>query len=59
MQCNEADGLFTKPSYFIFASKGGDKMEMDMQDPADMWAGTKMLAPLLGARGWGGKTDFG
>jgi hypothetical protein len=34
-------------------------MEMDMQDPADMWAGTKMLAPLLGARGRGGKTNFG
>ncbi len=30
-----------------------------MQDPADMWAGTKMLVPLLGDRGRGGKTDFG
>jgi hypothetical protein len=41
------------------ASKDGDNMEMDMQDPGDMWAGIEMLVPLLGDRGRGGKTDFG
>jgi hypothetical protein len=39
--------------------KGGDEMEMDMQDPSDMWAGIEMLASLSVDRGRGGKTDFG
>ena len=34
-------------------------MEMDMQDPGDMWAGVEMLLTLGSNRGWGGKTDFG
>ena len=39
--------------------KGGDEMEMDMQDPSDMWAGIEMLVSLSADRGRGGETDFG
>jgi hypothetical protein len=43
----------------VLALKGGDEMEMDMQDPGDMWAGIVMPVPLVGDRDRGGKTDFG
>jgi hypothetical protein len=39
--------------------KGGDEMEMDMQDPSDMWAGNELLVPLLSTGAQGGKMDFG
>jgi hypothetical protein len=39
--------------------KGGDEMEMDMQDPGDMRAGVALPVWPEGNRGRGGKTDFG
>jgi hypothetical protein len=39
--------------------KGGDEMDMDMQDPGDMRAGVELPVRPAGNRGRGGKTDFG
>jgi len=43
---------------WYFASKGGDEMEMDMQDPGDMRVDIEMSVPLLSDGGWRGKMDF-
>lgn len=43
----------------MLTMKGGDRMEMDMQDPGDMWADIEMLVSLRSEWGRGGKTDFG
>ena len=34
-------------------------MEMDMQNPGEMWGGNETVAALLNAWDWGRKVDFG
>jgi hypothetical protein len=34
-------------------------MEMDMQDPGDMWSRVERSASRVNERNWGRKTEFG
>ena len=47
------------PSPVNLNTKGGDVVEMDMQDSADMCSGMSKFNKLLRKQKWKGRADFG